>query len=159
MLGALGSRRDIQGRLVTLPATRTSIPLSQRRIGAGSESILLAISSYTSIHRLICASFAPAEEIGQYFISVVQKHDIYPLITFDSQVVGARWDDATSKWHIQISRPRLTENEENGSSTRQYEADIFINAGGILNDWKWPDIPGLRSFGGKLLHTAAWVRR
>lgn len=24
------------------------------------------------------------------------------------------------------------------------------------SNWKWPDIPGLHSFKGKLLHSAAW---
>jgi hypothetical protein len=34
--------------------------------------------------------------------------------------------------------------------------DILINAGGILNNWRWPAIPGLEKYKGKLLHTANW---
>lgn len=34
--------------------------------------------------------------------------------------------------------------------------DVFLSASGVLNDWKWPDIPGLHTFKGKLLHSAAW---
>jgi len=34
--------------------------------------------------------------------------------------------------------------------------DIFLSASGILNDWKWPTIPGLETFKGKLLHSAKW---
>ena len=34
--------------------------------------------------------------------------------------------------------------------------DILINAGGILNAWRWPAIPGLEKYKGKLLHTANW---
>jgi len=34
--------------------------------------------------------------------------------------------------------------------------DIFLSASGVLNDWKWPSIPGLHTFGGKLLHSAKW---
>ncbi|KAK9893389.1 hypothetical protein P389DRAFT_175398 [Cystobasidium minutum MCA 4210] len=32
----------------------------------------------------------------------------------------------------------------------------MINAGGILNAWKWPDIEGLESFHGPRLHSANW---
>lgn len=34
--------------------------------------------------------------------------------------------------------------------------DVFISASGVLNDWKWPSIPGLQNFKGKLLHSANW---
>lgn len=34
--------------------------------------------------------------------------------------------------------------------------DILINAGGILNAWRWPAIPGLKNYKGKLLHSAKW---
>lgn len=34
--------------------------------------------------------------------------------------------------------------------------NILINAGGILNAWKWPDVPGIESFKGPKLHTANW---
>lgn len=36
------------------------------------------------------------------------------------------------------------------------EAEYFINAGGVLNNFKWPDIPGLHDFKGKLMHSAAY---
>lgn len=35
-------------------------------------------------------------------------------------------------------------------------AHVIINAGGFLNDWKWPKIEGLHEFEGELLHTANW---
>lgn len=36
------------------------------------------------------------------------------------------------------------------------QCDILINATGVLNNWKWPDIPGLQDFRGELLHSANW---
>lgn len=36
------------------------------------------------------------------------------------------------------------------------EGDIFINASGILNNYKWPNIPTLSKYKGKLVHTARW---
>ena len=34
--------------------------------------------------------------------------------------------------------------------------DILISATGVLNSWRWPDIPGLKSFEGALVHSARW---
>lgn len=39
---------------------------------------------------------------------------------------------------------------------KEDEAEFFINAGGVLNNWKWPDVEGLGSFKGKLMHSAAY---
>ncbi len=36
------------------------------------------------------------------------------------------------------------------------QCDILINASGILNNWRWPAIPGLKNYKGKLLHSANW---
>ncbi|KAI9037717.1 uncharacterized protein KD926_000058 [Aspergillus affinis] len=36
------------------------------------------------------------------------------------------------------------------------QCNILISATGALNAWKWPDIPGLADFQGKLMHSARW---
>lgn len=41
-------------------------------------------------------------------------------------------------------------------STYKDHCDILIQATGALNNWKWPSIPGLHGFKGKLLHSATW---
>uniref|UniRef100_A0A0D2YE17 Sterigmatocystin biosynthesis monooxygenase stcW n=1 Tax=Fusarium oxysporum (strain Fo5176) TaxID=660025 RepID=A0A0D2YE17_FUSOF len=97
--------------------------------------------------------FSPAEEIGEYFISVAKKHDLYNKITFNSRVIGAEWDENTGLWRVQVARDISPESD---AVVEDHHAHVFINAGGILNDWKWPDIEGLHSFKGKLIHTAAW---
>lgn len=97
-------------------------------------------------------SFAPAEEIGEYFIGVAKKHELHPAIKFESLVAGARWDEPNGKWVTQVT-DLITD------KTEEHTADVLVNAGGILNDWKWPDIPGLDIFKGKKVHTAAWVSR
>lgn len=33
--------------------------------------------------------------------------------------------------------------------------EILINAGGVLNRWKWPDLQGHNYFEGRLVHSAA----
>lgn len=33
---------------------------------------------------------------------------------------------------------------------------ILINAGGHLNNWAWPDVPGIKDFEGQMMHSASW---
>jgi len=95
-------------------------------------------------------SFAPAEEIGEYFKKVASKYAVYPHVKFNRRVTRATWDNGGAQWVLTVSDKQLhVEMEAKG--------DIFVNAGGILNDWKWPDIKGLDTFKGPRLHTAAWV--
>ena len=36
------------------------------------------------------------------------------------------------------------------------ECDIFINASGAYNNWRWPTIPNRTSYTGKMIHPAVW---
>ena len=72
-------------------------------------------------------------------------------IHLNSKIKSARFDQARGIWYLVILSEDRGKFEE--------EADVFINAAGILNKWKWPDIPGLHSFQGSKLHTAQWVKR
>jgi cation diffusion facilitator CzcD-associated flavoprotein CzcO len=36
------------------------------------------------------------------------------------------------------------------------EADVLVSARGGLNEYLWPEIEGLWSFKGKIVHSAAW---
>ncbi|KAJ4262903.1 hypothetical protein NW762_006516 [Fusarium torreyae] len=99
--------------------------------------------------------FAPAEEIGEYFISVAKKHELHKIITFNSRVIGAEWIETEGMWQIQVAHDTPTDSHAE-VVVEELRAHVFINAGGILNDWKWPDIEGLHTFKGRLLHTAAW---
>ena len=46
-----------------------------------------------------------------------------------------------------------------GGQTIQKSCHILINAGGILNAWRYPPIPGLLDkYKGKLIHSAAWPK-
>lgn len=67
---------------------------------------------------------------------------------FNSTIISTIWDDSTSQWQIKIRSPDGT--------VREDTADILINGSGYLNRWRWPDIPGLHSFQGTLVHSAAW---
>jgi len=68
---------------------------------------------------------------------------------FRHKCIEARWNESTSKWHVKFQK--LDTNE-----VVQDIADVFVTGQGVLNEWKWPDIPGLKEFKGTLLHSANW---
>jgi len=68
-------------------------------------------------------------------------------VQLKSKVVSTIWDNAKGKWNIKV---------ETDSGVKDDVADILINGAGILNKWQWPEIKGLRSFKGELLHSASW---
>jgi cation diffusion facilitator CzcD-associated flavoprotein CzcO len=62
-------------------------------------------------------------------------------------VEKAVWNAECSRWTLTID------------GGREYESEILINASGILNNPKFPELDGLESFGGEIVHTAAWDKR
>lgn len=75
-------------------------------------------------------------------------------MTFNTLVTRAEWLEDEGKWKIS-----LRQSAPDGS-VREFEetCDLFLYASGILNDFKWPDLPGLKSFKGRVVHTARWPK-
>jgi len=93
--------------------------------------------------------YATAGEISRYFNDFANKNGLRKYIKLQHQVIGAYWDNDTAHWNVQIT-DLVSGNIIND------QCDILINASGILNSWRWPSIPGLQDFKGKLLHSANW---
>jgi cation diffusion facilitator CzcD-associated flavoprotein CzcO len=79
----------------------------------------------------------------------VQKYNVEKYIKLRTQALEASWDSEAAKWVVTLK------NIETGQ-VFQDSADALLTGIGVLNDWKWPDIPGLHDFQGKLLHSADW---
>lgn len=88
-------------------------------------------------------------------------------IKFRRQVSEAIWNEESSKWHLKVlvrlsirCEPVLTFvlqiQDPDTLSTITDDCDVLIQATGTLNNWKWPKIPGLQDFQGKLMHSASW---
>ncbi|CAG8381236.1 unnamed protein product [Penicillium salamii] len=110
-----------------------------------SHSYQLSFESWTGWSKF----FSGADEIREYWNRVALKYNVREHIKFESRCVGARWNDSTGKWFVQVV-------DEKTGSVFEDSADIFMTGTGLLNEWKWPPIPGLHTFKGKLLHSASW---
>ncbi|BBZ57794.1 hypothetical protein MPHO_47860 [Mycolicibacterium phocaicum] len=87
--------------------------------------------------------FAPGHEIQAYAEDVVDTHGLRPKLRLNTTVTGCRFDEANDIWHVGTGSGELTSR--------------FIIAGiGGLEVPNLPDIAGIDSFGGTVLHTAAW---
>lgn len=91
--------------------------------------------------------YAKAGEIFNYFHDFASKYSLHQYVKLRHLVTSATWNTTADVWDLEITD--LTTGE-----IIHDQADIFINASGVLNHWKWPDIAGLKDFKGVLLHTA-----
>ena len=88
--------------------------------------------------------FADGWEIQQYCKSIGEKYGFYDKALFHTIITALRWDDGIQRWRIATNR---------GDEIR---ARHVIMAGGLMNMPKLPGIPGIRSFKGKMFHSARW---
>ncbi|KAF2008609.1 putative dimethylaniline monooxygenase [Aaosphaeria arxii CBS 175.79] len=94
--------------------------------------------------------YSSAGDILAYFKGVVEKYNLMQYIKLNHQVVGATWNEQEQRWHVKIQRG------DDLNDVIEDSADVFINASGVLNKWKWPAIKGRETFQGPMLHSANW---
>ncbi len=88
--------------------------------------------------------YAPGAELKRYAEHVADKYDVRRHMRFNTCVEGARWDDDARVWQVALT----------GGETLRTR--FLIVATGFLSQAKIPDIPGIDSFAGRIIHTAAW---
>ncbi len=92
--------------------------------------------------------FAQQPELRTYFEGVTDRHGIRPNIRFETEVLGATWDDEAGRWTVEVRTA--------DGRTDRLEARAVISAVGQLNRPKIPEIPGQDSFAGPSFHSAQW---
>ncbi|KAL2199534.1 hypothetical protein P885DRAFT_30388 [Corynascus similis CBS 632.67] len=93
--------------------------------------------------------YAPGSEIQQYLQDVAERFGATRFIKTCHQVEHCAWDDVEKKWKIKVTNLSTGE-------TFQDAANVLITARGQLNDISWPNIPGLGTFQGKVMHSGEW---
>lgn len=88
--------------------------------------------------------FAPGAELKRYAEHVADKYNVRRYMRFNAVVEGARWDEDARVWEVTLSGGETL-------STR-----FLITATGLLSQPRLPDIPGIDTFTGRIVHTARW---
>lgn len=96
--------------------------------------------------------YSYSSEIFEYLKDIEREGNfIEKYIKLRHEITRVEWDDDAGLWRVKARNIETGEEVEDA-------AEFFINAGGVLNNWKWPDVPGLKDFKGKLMHTAKYDR-
>jgi cation diffusion facilitator CzcD-associated flavoprotein CzcO len=88
--------------------------------------------------------FTPGPEIKQYADNVADKYDVRRHIRLNTTVESARWDEEASLWRVALA----------GGET--LTATFLITATGFLSQPKLPEIAGIDSYEGTVVHTTDW---
>ncbi|HSI26967.1 MAG TPA: NAD(P)/FAD-dependent oxidoreductase, partial [Aeromicrobium sp.] len=88
--------------------------------------------------------FARGHELKAYCDRVADKYQLRKLMRFGAQIEAARWDDDRSCWVLALA----------GGDTLTVR--YLISATGFLSEPKLPEIAGIDSFAGTVVHTAQW---
>lgn len=76
-----------------------------------------------------------------------------PYIKLQHRLIHAKWSGPTGKWVLIIRR---TVGPDGAFEDFEDTADVLFTGLGGLSRWTWPDIEGLESFKGKVIHSANW---
>ncbi|KAI2603657.1 flavin-binding monooxygenase [Hypoxylon sp. NC1633] len=95
------------------------------------------------------AFYAPQREICGYLQGSAEKYGVLRFVKLLHKVETCSWDDSRKKWLLTVQRTDTNETFED-------DADVLIAARGNLSDPAWPNISGLESFQGEVMHSASW---
>ncbi|KAL3480900.1 FAD/NAD(P)-binding domain-containing protein [Aspergillus californicus] len=83
-------------------------------------------------------------EILEYLRHVVRKHELRQYMQFNTEMTAAAWENGLQRWRITCATGGV------------YLARYLVNSLGLLSKANYPDINGMASFEGTLVHTAKW---
>ncbi|KAJ3542190.1 hypothetical protein NM208_g4226 [Fusarium decemcellulare] len=90
-------------------------------------------------------------EIQQYYERVVTKHGLTENFHLKHEIVKATWLPDSSQWEVTVKNLETDE-------TFLDRAEFFVSSQGRISKPKIPDISGLDTFKGPVIHTARWPK-
>ena len=88
-------------------------------------------------------SYSEQPEIQAYLQATADRFGVREHCVFGADVTSARWDDAARRWDVRTTAGR-------------FRAQVLVSAAGALADPTYPDIAGLDTFAGTVMHSARW---
>ena len=83
-------------------------------------------------------------EVLAYLEHVVEKHNLRKYMQFNTEMLSAEWDDEAVVWRVLVS------------TSETFVVRYLVTALGLLSKANYPDIKGLHTFQGEMVHTAKW---
>ena len=88
--------------------------------------------------------YAPGQELKAYAEHCVDAYGLRSRIRLNTKVTGAEFDQENHFWRLPTADGKAV------------TARFMVGATGVFTQPKPPDIPGLDSFAGTVMHTARW---
>ncbi len=88
--------------------------------------------------------YPTGREMRDYTLHCAEKYDLARRVRCGATVARAEYDEATNVWRVE------------SADGETFVCRYLVNATGLLVLPKMPEIPGIESFGGKVIHSARW---
>lgn len=105
--------------------------------------------SYSFAQKVWSGYFAPRDEILEYLKQFADDNGLNENIELGTEVKRCAWNDETRLWDLTVS---------DGEGERSLSVNTVISAVGQLANPKMPDIDGIDTFAGDVVHSAAWPK-
>ena len=89
------------------------------------------------------STYSPQPEIRAYLQGCVDRFGLRGNLRTGVEVTGAAWNDAEQRWEVDTSEG-------------QWRAQVLVSAMGPLTEPRLPDVPGIETFTGKIMHSSRW---
>ena len=93
--------------------------------------------------------FARGGEVRSYLEFIAKKYGVREHIRLDHDLEDARFDEASSKWHLTFQGP-------DGESIER-DVNMVVSAAGVFAKRKLPKIEGIEEFEGTIVHPTQWT--
>ncbi len=98
-------------------------------------------------------SYSHQPEIYRYINDVADHYGVRDKARFGTEVIRAAWNEDERRWFIDTVS---TQSDPDAESVTTYRAQHLIGAVGPLCEPNLPEIDGIESFGGTIMHSARW---
>ncbi|KHK89443.1 flavin-containing monooxygenase [Novosphingobium malaysiense] len=88
--------------------------------------------------------FSDGKEIFDYIQMIADRFDFRDKALFHTEITGMKWDESIKRWRISTDRDD------------EIRARFVMMCGGTLSTPKFPAVPGIHRFNGKMFHTSRW---
>lgn len=116
---------------------------ANRYPGAGCDIESNLYSLRVSPNKHWSRKFAKRDEIHAYMLDCAEQFGIRAHVRCKHELITATWDDNMHRWVLLTDKGNWT-------------AKVLVNATGYLSEPKYPNIDGLDTFDGPVVHTGAW---